>query len=155
MKKINEIFKSSKGFTLVELMIVIGIIGILAGIIMPKINGMREKAKNTAIASLASNIRTSLEIYYAENSMYPEYGSNINSGNEWEDLDSLLSTINLGDINQYNVKEIEYANNSGDLDKYLIKFISTDRNSSVFYLGEKSFENKNTDNEASGLNFST
>jgi type IV pilus assembly protein PilA len=152
MKKIINILKSKKGFTLIELMIVIGIIGILAGIVMPKINGMQQKAKNTAIASLASSIRTSLEIYYAENSGYPEYGSKISSGSEWSELDNLLDTIKLGEINQYNLSSIEYANNSSNLDLYLIKFISLDRDSTEFFLGEKSFESDNSNNEASDLN---
>jgi len=63
--------KNQKGFTLIELMIVIAIIGILAAIAIPQFSSYRAKSYNTAAISDVRNLRTDLEAYYAEWEMYP------------------------------------------------------------------------------------
>jgi type IV pilus assembly protein PilA len=65
-KKLN-----SKGFTLIELMIVIAIIGILAAIAIPQFASYRQKAYNAAALSDLKTVKTTLEAYYADNQFYP------------------------------------------------------------------------------------
>lgn len=60
-----------KGFTLVELMIVVAIIGILAAIALPQFSLFRTKAYNSAAFSDMVNFRTSLEAYKTETTYYP------------------------------------------------------------------------------------
>ena len=60
-----------KGFTLVELMIVVAIIGILAAIAIPQFASYRQKAFNSAAQSDVKNAKTSLEAYYADWQHYP------------------------------------------------------------------------------------
>jgi len=67
MKKVG-----CKGFTLVELMIVVAIIGILAAIAIPQFAKYRERAFNAAALSDARNLRTDIEGYYAEWFLYPD-----------------------------------------------------------------------------------
>jgi len=62
---------NQKGFTLIELMIVIAIIGILAAIAIPQFSKYRAKSYNAASVSDAKNIKTDLEGYYAEWDTYP------------------------------------------------------------------------------------
>jgi len=64
--------RNQKGFTLIELMIVIAIIGILAAIAIPQFASYRAKSFNSASVSDIRNIRTDLEAYYAENEAYPQ-----------------------------------------------------------------------------------
>ncbi|MEG1923433.1 MAG: prepilin-type N-terminal cleavage/methylation domain-containing protein, partial [Clostridia bacterium] len=61
--------KKRKGFTLVELMIVIVIIGILAAVIIPTVTNAIEKAKFSNDQSDAKNMNTVLAMYCAENNI--------------------------------------------------------------------------------------
>ncbi|MFZ1360779.1 MAG: type II secretion system protein [Candidatus Saccharimonadales bacterium] len=59
--------KEEKGFTIVELLIVIVVIGILAAIIIVAYTGVQNQARTTKAKSNASTIQKRLEAYYAEN----------------------------------------------------------------------------------------
>lgn len=63
--------KSEKGFTIVELLIVIVVIGILAAIVVVAYNGVTNRAKTTKAESTASSITSKVEAYNAEIGNYP------------------------------------------------------------------------------------
>ncbi len=67
--------KFSRGFTLIELMVVIAIIGILAGIILVSLNGARSNTKDTAIISDLHQLRNFFEL-----NKDPITGSYVQSG---------------------------------------------------------------------------
>ncbi len=62
--------KNENGFTLIELMIVVAIIGILAAIAIPNFMNYQCKAKQAEAKSNLGNIRTMEEAYFAENDTY-------------------------------------------------------------------------------------
>jgi type IV pilus assembly protein PilA len=62
--------RSKKGFTLVELMIVVAIIGILAAIAIPNFLNFRMKAKTSEAKSNLGAIRSTEVAYYAEYNNY-------------------------------------------------------------------------------------
>ena len=62
--------RGEKGFTLVELMIVVVIIGILASIAIPKFSSMIGKAKTTEAKSILNQVITLETSYYYSNSAY-------------------------------------------------------------------------------------
>jgi type IV pilus assembly protein PilA len=61
---------AEKGFTLIELMIVVAIVGILAAIAIPNFIGMQKRAKTTEAKSNLGEIWTLQEAYRAENDVY-------------------------------------------------------------------------------------
>lgn len=56
----------SRGFTLIELMIIVGIVAILAAIAIPNYQLHRFRSRTAEIASLAASIRNGQETFYAE-----------------------------------------------------------------------------------------
>ena len=64
--------KTKKGFTLIELMIVVAIIGILAAIAIPKFADLIKKSKEGATKGSLGALRSALTIYYGEQEgIYP------------------------------------------------------------------------------------
>ena len=64
---IQKLRGNSKGFTLIELMIVIAIIGILAAIAIPNFIAYRDKAYCSKVETDAQSVLASLSSYFSEN----------------------------------------------------------------------------------------
>ena len=64
--------KNEKGFTLIELMIVIAIIGILAAIAIPQFNSYRKRAYNASANTDVKNAYTAAQAYFVD---LPDDGS--------------------------------------------------------------------------------
>lgn len=71
----NKIFFKQlnyRGFTLIELMVVIVILGILAGLIIPRIMGRPEEAKQLKAKMQIESLETALKLYKLDSGMYPD-----------------------------------------------------------------------------------
>jgi len=60
-----------KGFTIVEMLVVIVVIGILVGISVISYNGIQQRSRDSERGSDVTQIKIALEKYYADKSRYP------------------------------------------------------------------------------------
>jgi general secretion pathway protein G len=63
--------RTEKGFTLIELMVVIVILGVLAGLIVPRIMGRPEEARRMKARVQIESIETALKLYKLDSGSYP------------------------------------------------------------------------------------
>ncbi|MBN2690082.1 MAG: type II secretion system major pseudopilin GspG [Gammaproteobacteria bacterium] len=61
----------NQGFTLLEIMVVVVILGILAAIVVPKIMGRPDQAKILKVKADIENIGSALDLYNLDNGFYP------------------------------------------------------------------------------------
>lgn len=98
MKLPYNIKKASKGFTLIEMLIVIAVITILAGVVFNGVQGVRETTRDTRRIGDLTNVQSILEMYMNQCNHYPgvaDAAANCNHPNvaTWSDLADALSTV--------------------------------------------------------------
>ena len=62
---------SQRGFTLIEIMVVIVILGLLAAIVVPRIVGRTDEARRTTAGIQIKNIEQALHLFKLDNGFYP------------------------------------------------------------------------------------
>lgn len=87
----KKLLKEKKGFTLVELMVVVIIVGILAAVAVPLYRGNVKKAQASEGQALLGSVRTAQRIYYAE---HDEYGAWADISDQVELTDNRYFTNN-------------------------------------------------------------
>ena len=116
------------GFTLVELLVVISIIGILSSFAVISLNTARIKARDALRKGDMAQMRTALNLYYDDNLAYPICGT-------WDDGEADFGA-NVG-------------NNNGDGSWCYINILKTELTSgSRPYVGNMPKDPKNPDNDA-------
>jgi general secretion pathway protein G len=63
--------RGQEGFTLIEIMVVIAIIGLLATLVVQSLRGATDRAKRTKAMADIAELKTALDRYYIDNGSYP------------------------------------------------------------------------------------
>ncbi len=91
-----------EGFTLVEILIVVVILGILAAIVIPQFTNASESAKASNLLSQLQTIRSQLELYKIQHKgAYPDLSTNWNQMTQRTDGDSAGTINTAGDFGPY------------------------------------------------------
>jgi len=73
-------FRESLGFTIIEILLVVVIISALAAMVVPRLTGRSEQAKESiALADIKVNIPTALRLYELDNGRYPTTSQGLKS----------------------------------------------------------------------------
>jgi type II secretion system protein G len=83
--------RNQKGFTLMELMIVIVIIGVLAAVGVPAYKGYTDRAKKAACDAQIKTVKTAVGMYYADEGEYPDGLTATNLGEYIENITDLIT----------------------------------------------------------------
>lgn len=115
-------------FTLIELLIVIAIIGILAGLIVVNLGGVRERGRDTQRKNDMKQLQTALRLYYNDYQTYPasdtDYQIVVDSNDLAWGIDSftLDNTIYMQDLPAdplaYDIYSYHYWRNSTNGDRF-------------------------------------
>jgi general secretion pathway protein G len=108
--------KKSKGFTLVELLIVVAIIGIIAAIAIPNLLDAMNRSRHKATSGDIRTLGTGIESYKIDN-----FGRSVNTGDTVQDVSNIVTGIlaNLGYLDNPPVVDgwgmpIKYCNRGGN-----------------------------------------
>jgi type IV pilus assembly protein PilA len=123
--KLNKM-KDQKGFTLIELMIVIAIIGILAAIAIPQFSAYRKRSYNSSANADLRNAATAQEAYYVDEETYTS------------DINNLTGSYGL-----YTSKNVKFYSVNGDVDSYVMRAYQTS--------GDKTYRIKGPGGSVEGL----
>jgi len=107
--------KAKEGFTLIELMIVIAVIGILAAVLIPYTFRAQDRARETGVLNAARAIQTGLEMYASNQTGFPWYPNDATS------IKSLTTLVSPAPNNPFSATGYLSAVNPGS--------------NSTFYLG--------------------
>lgn len=119
-------YKEIRGFTIVELLIVIVVIAILAAIVIVSYNGVTQNARDSSRSAAVDTIKEGLELYRYKNNMYPSVCSGGDGSScSASELQSALNEY-IGEVPQdpqYPTKWISYVRGPVAQNSYALRVL--------------------------------
>lgn len=107
------------GFTLIELLVVVSIIAMIASVILSALGTAKQRAQDTAKVREMQEVRTAIQMYFADNGSYPNNLIELTSGSK-KYIASVSNSIKyFPTVNSYNMGVVLKDTNqmpSGDKD---------------------------------------
>ncbi len=154
--KLKNSYLNKRGFTLVELLVVISIIGVLSSTVFASLSSTRAKARDARRMSDIKNIQTALELY---KDTFNEYPRAVPSGN-YVNSDKFARSIQSGgngtsNYAWYNVKQnlspyISLPSDPVNNGTYLYQYDSDSGDNYQSYGLSVNFESSSNDSKESG-----
>ena len=111
----SKSYQDQAGFTLIEMLIVVIILGILAAIIIPQLSVSTEDAKINTLKTNLGGLRSSIEIYYAQHGNYP--GAN-DIGGTATDVDATAAIAFVRQLTRYTESNGKVSDTKSGTAKY-------------------------------------
>ncbi|MCK8817483.1 prepilin-type N-terminal cleavage/methylation domain-containing protein [Natroniella sulfidigena] len=100
----KKFFNNDEGFTLIELMIVIAIIGIFSSLALPQVAGVKGEAEKQVALNQITNIAEAVEMHYLVEGDYPD------NKDDYNDLHGEIEDyINLATLDDLNIENFSYS----------------------------------------------
>ncbi|HSW85367.1 MAG TPA: type II secretion system protein [Candidatus Saccharimonadales bacterium] len=109
--------KRNQGFTIVELLIVIVVIGILALLVITTYSGIQAKARNSKRQTDVQSLQTQVEAYFSQNGFYPSYADLSDASWVSSNMKSLDVTAMIDPSSGSTTATLIYSNSAGGTTK--------------------------------------
>jgi general secretion pathway protein G len=82
--------EDEKGFTIVELIVVVATIAVLAAVVLTNVNQYASKARDAKRTADMAQLQKVLDMYYADNGSFPSRGWTCSNDSSWTSLQATL-----------------------------------------------------------------
>ncbi len=79
IKSLKMNINSQSGMTLIEIMVVVIILAVMAGMVVPKVMGQSDKARVKTTETVLASVSNTLDMYKLDNSKYPTTGQGLDA----------------------------------------------------------------------------
>ena len=105
--------RAQQGFTLIELMIVVAIIGILAAVALPAYQDYTKRSRISEGLSLAAGAKTAMAEYYASNNVWPADNTAAGMAKDIDINGNSVKSVTVSTANNVGVITVTYKTNAG------------------------------------------
>jgi prepilin-type N-terminal cleavage/methylation domain-containing protein len=124
-----------KGFTLIELMVTLMIIGLISSVLYPNFTKIQQKAKESSIKTISHTLQMAIESYYLSEDSYPS-GTDIHISELYTSLSKNGSLTKLSN-NPFTGTDFDSGDSSGNI------IYSFDNSTDIYILTSYGFNNEN------------